>query len=249
VDQVNVIIDACYSGSFITSANSISRRGRAVLSSAGNNHVAYGSPAASGREQRMYFGEAFWSALDANRTLREAFVQAQQVAAGATLGRQTAWMDDDGNGSPNDLADGAQARYRGLIGSASTGGRAALAWLTVDVTNGTLIVSAQTAGAAERVTVEIARPDALLSQLPGQVNVTPFDQVALTHIGGGTWYGIYGGFNVPGTYTLLATGVDADGSPSQSVSFSVQVGGVPQTPTPVTPTPESHRIFAPLVRR
>jgi hypothetical protein len=245
VDQVNVIIDACNAGSFITpEGGSISKRGRAVLAATRDDRVAQGKPAGPNLIQRMYFGEALWSSLDANLSLKDAFDTAQLAASRATAQDQQAWLDDNGDSVPNTVEDGRASEVRGLIGSVTTGGRPFLTWTLVNTTTGALIVSAQAANGASAVVVEVARPNSSQTYVPGQINLAPHDFVPLTPVGNGQWVGSYNGFTAAGIYRLLAYGFDADGSPALPAEINVVVGGVT-----VTPTPESHRVFVPVIRR
>jgi hypothetical protein len=239
VDQVNVIMDACHAGSFITAPGSISKAGRAILASVSADKVAQGRRSGPGIIQRMYFGEALWSGLDANLSLRDAFEQARLAAARATGQNQQAWLDDNGdgfaNGVNNGVLDGEASTVRGLIGSVDTGGRPYLVWQLADANTGALVVDAQAAGGASNVTVEIARPDTSQTFVPGQVNLAQHDMVFLTHTGNGRWIGSYNRFDTPGVYRLLVYGFDADDSPAQPVAMTVTVQG-PATMTPtVTP--------------
>jgi hypothetical protein len=259
VDQVNVIIDACNAGSFITQPGSISRGRRVVLASTSAERVAMGRPAETGLPQRMYFSEAVWSALDANLTLQQAFEQGRAAAWLATNQYQQAWLDDNGDGNPDSAVDGANAAFRGLVGSVGTGGRPVVSWQVTNVTNGLLVVSARAGAGVSSVRVEVLRPDRTQTLVNGELNVLEADRVTLTDTGNGIWVGNYGQFDAGGEYALVVYAWDSDGSPAQPAETRVQVVGspttptpvipTPATPTPVTPTPESHRVFAPVVQR
>jgi alpha-tubulin suppressor-like RCC1 family protein len=264
VDQVNVLIDACNAGSFITPAGTISKPRRAILASTSDSRVAEGRPSGPGVVQRMYFSEALWSALDANLSLYHAFQRAKQAAFAATKGYQDAWLDDTGDGNPNGVTDGGNSSVRGLIGSVNTGGRPYLTWSSVDVKTGMLVVSAQSTGAASQVIVEVSKPGAIQSPIPGQVNLSQNDIVLLSDVGNGQWTGVYLHFTVPGVYQLVAYGRDADGSPAQPIETLVTVGGggsptITPTSTPtstpivtVSPTPQvtlQPRTYLPGVHR
>jgi hypothetical protein len=202
----------------------------------------------------MYFSEAVWSALDANLTLQQAFEQGRAAAWLATNQYQQAWLDDNGDGNPNSAIDGANAAFRGLVGSVGTGGRPIVGWQIVNVSNGLLVVSARAGAGVSSVRVEVLRPDRAQTLVNGELNVLEADRVTLSDSGNGIWVATYGQFNVDGIYALVAYAWDSDGSPAAPVETRVQVVGSPQTPppvtpTPATPTPESHRVFAPLVRR
>jgi hypothetical protein len=108
-DEVNVIIEACHSGSFIDRVGdlraSISKAGRVVVTTTDRNNNAYASA------QGAYFSDAFFSCIAASNDLKTCFNQAK--AAVATTGNhQTPWLDDNGDGLSNPH-DGtiAQNRY------------------------------------------------------------------------------------------------------------------------------------------
>ncbi len=108
-EAINVIIEACHSGSFIDrvaeEAASISEAGRVVIASTGRTNNAYASP------QGAYFSDAFFSCVVSSNSLKTCYNQAK--AAVATTGvNQTPWLDDNGDGLSNP-GDGtiAQNRY------------------------------------------------------------------------------------------------------------------------------------------
>lgn len=109
VDQINVVIEACHSGSFIDRSgeplHSISRSGRVVITSTNRDNNAYASA------QGAYFSDSFFSCVAASNSLRFCFDQARSAIA-ATGNLQQPWMDDNGDGLSNTL-DGslAQGRY------------------------------------------------------------------------------------------------------------------------------------------
>ena len=108
-DEVNVIIEACHSGSFIDRVggvlDSISKAGRVILTSTDRDNNAYASA------QGAYFSDAFFSCVAASNDLKTCFNQGR--ASVATTGNsQAPWMDDNGDGLSNS-SDGtiAQNRY------------------------------------------------------------------------------------------------------------------------------------------
>lgn len=108
--KVNVIIDACYSGSFIDPADSVSidESDRVVISSAGSQELAWASA------EGANFSDYFLTSLRQRLSLKQAF----DVASAAVLSSpnpQTPWLDDNGNGLPNETdLDGQIASTRGF---------------------------------------------------------------------------------------------------------------------------------------
>ena len=107
-DTVNVIIEACHSGSFIDRLeiiDSITKAGRVVIASTGATNNAYASA------QGAYFSDAFFSCIVESNSLKTCFDQAK-TAVEIGPHAQTPWMDDNGDGLSNP-SDGtiAQSRY------------------------------------------------------------------------------------------------------------------------------------------
>ncbi len=113
VNQINIIIEACQSGSFLDRfngtvqdiQNSLSRQNRVVITSTGRENNAYASA------QGAYFSDAFFSCLADSGDLKSCFEQGK-AAVSVTGVDQTPWLDDNGDGLFSN-ADGtvAQARF------------------------------------------------------------------------------------------------------------------------------------------
>ncbi|MEZ4620391.1 MAG: C13 family peptidase [Caldilineaceae bacterium] len=112
VNQVNIIIEACQSGSFLDRfngtvqdiQNSLSRQNRVVITSTGRENNAYASA------QGAYFSDAFFSCLADSDNLKACFDQGK-AAVTVTGVDQTPWMDDNGDGLHNS-SDGSVAQGR-----------------------------------------------------------------------------------------------------------------------------------------
>ena len=107
-DQVNVIIEACHSGSFVDRtdglAKSISKDGRVIIASTGRTNNAYASA------QGAHFSDAFFSAVSSSASLLSGFNHAK-TSVQVTGNDQTPWLDDNGDGLSNP-SDGAYATNR-----------------------------------------------------------------------------------------------------------------------------------------
>ena len=96
VDEVNVVIEACHSGSFIDFLqgpglhDSLSKAGRVIITSTDREHNAYAS--ASG----AYFSDAFFTCIASSKDLKTCFVQARSAVTVSPNG-QSPWMDDNGD--------------------------------------------------------------------------------------------------------------------------------------------------------
>ncbi len=136
-DAINVIIEACRSGSFIDrhadnpQTYSISEAGRVVIVSTGRTNNAYASA------QGAYFSDAFFSCVVDSNSLKTCYDQAV-TAVGLAGNNQTPWLDDNGDGlsSPTDGTI-AQGRY---IASAFGSFRPEIenVWVSVVAGSGTL---------------------------------------------------------------------------------------------------------------
>ena len=105
--KVNIVVEACLSGSFIDLVQTVSKPGRVVMTSTGNWNNAHASP------DGAIFSDYLLAALQGNESLYSAF----QIARSATwiaYPVQTPWLDDNGNGIPNEVSDGQEAQLRGF---------------------------------------------------------------------------------------------------------------------------------------
>jgi hypothetical protein len=109
ISQINIVIEACHSGSFVDrlgGAGSITRAGRVVIASTDRDHNAYASA------QGAYFSDAFLSCLATSGTLKTCFDQAKTAVA-ATGVSQSPWLDDNGDGLASS-SDGPIAQTRSV---------------------------------------------------------------------------------------------------------------------------------------
>lgn len=107
VTEVNVFLEACVSGSFISRkdvVDSISKVGRVIIASTGYDNNAYASA------QGAYFSDAFFSCVADSGSLRACFDEARSAVL-ATGVNQTPMLDDNGDGVFDD-GDGTIAADR-----------------------------------------------------------------------------------------------------------------------------------------
>ena len=226
--QVNVIIDACYSGSFIKLPESLSKPGRVIATSTSDVLLAYGREADAGITQRMLFSEAFWSALNADLSIMQAFSIGVQATPKMPYRYQMPWLDDNGDGAPNSVADGLIADQRVLGGPVTFGSQPIVTWRGVSLT-GALSVDIY-GGSIARTLIEVARPDGREVVSPGgQIALTQVDTLTLDLRSGTNWDSYYGGFTTPGRYRLVATAWQVDGmmSAPAAVDFFVYRAHLP----------------------
>jgi hypothetical protein len=147
VDEVNVIIEACHSGSFIDWASpgqidydSLSKAGRVIITSTDRLHNAYASA------QGAYFSDNFFTCIATSKDLKTCFNQARSAVTVSPNG-QSPWMDDNGdnlyNGSDGTVA---QTRFVAKFFGASAPAITS-ADVTINGTSGTLTADVQVGSA------------------------------------------------------------------------------------------------------
>ena len=211
--KVNVMIDACLSGSFIDPGKSLSKAGRVVITSASNNTNAY--PA---RESGTVFTNAFIQALDGDTSLFGAYDEARAVGLAWPFA-QTVWLDDNGNGVPNEATDGQVAQQRGFAfaGSLSSGWDTEppyIAWVKAPpvIENRRGEISALLRTNSTNLNVWAVIYDPAYSPPPPSETL-PVDKSRATirledPDKDGVYSGIFAGFDQPGNYRIVVYAVD-----------------------------------------
>jgi hypothetical protein len=225
VDEVNVVIEACYSGSFIDVTGhgpaEISAPGRVVIASTGSRAREFPS------QRGGYFSDAFFTALGDSANLWTAYV-AGRAAAQAAWGEQTPWLDDNGD-AVADGSDGLVARGRGLASFAG-GSIPVVDWVRVAGVDssgeGMLRAQVRDDVAVVQVTVEVYGPGFVVPDTgEGETPVLPVDRVELRDDDGdGVYEGAYAGFVEEGIYRLVGYAWDNDGNLSLPREATVMVG-------------------------
>jgi len=106
--QINVIIESSNAGSFITGEESISKSGRMIITSAGEDNQAYSS------KKGAIFSDFFLDALDDGSTVFHSYTTGRW-AARQTRPWQSPSVDANGNGIINEQDDYILASRRGLL--------------------------------------------------------------------------------------------------------------------------------------
>lgn len=106
--RINVFIEACNSGSFISGLASISSSNRVIVTSTNALNVAYAS------EKGAHFSDHFISALSQGHHIFGAYWEATESVR-RSFGLQQPLIDGDGNGLPNEDADFLVASQRSLL--------------------------------------------------------------------------------------------------------------------------------------
>jgi hypothetical protein len=145
-DTINVIYEACHSGSFVDRvedvAASISEPGRVIIVSTGRTNNAYASA------QGAYFSDAFFSCVVESGSLKTCYDQAAS-AVSLTGNNQTPWLDDNGDGLSNPT-DGSVAQNRYIASAFGSFGPQILS-VSLEVSSGSGTLAAQVERGAEEI--------------------------------------------------------------------------------------------------
>jgi len=228
--RVNVIIDACYSGSFIKGTQRLGKAGRVIIASTTDQTSAYASPI-----KGAIFSDMFLQGLGQKLSLYDSFMEGHRVAK-VWHPEQVAWLDGNGNGIPNEAADFVVAQQRGFAYAGSLADdlyapyiATATGPLKVENGQGTLTaqISDDVSGAKLDVWAVVYKP----SYVPPQSEELVADMENLPTIklngpdSNQLYRGLYEGFNESGTYRLVIYAKDEDGLLSRPRELTVIVGG------------------------
>jgi hypothetical protein len=239
VDQINVIIDACHSGSFIDTQEKegygleeISGHGRVVVASTTYSSQAY---APRGADSLMYFSEGFWRAVGGGKNLWHAYLEGRSQVESGGVGNcgdydfvffcQRPWLDDTGD-AWFDSDDGQVAQSRGLAASFGSGVAPYIDWAEVGgVTDGQATIQAQARddGSVERVWARVFAPSfEPPTSSDGSIPVIEVPEEDLSAVGGDVFTLDYDGFTEEGVYQIVVYAMDDEGN--VSVPRQVLVG-------------------------
>ncbi|MBE2233352.1 MAG: hypothetical protein IAE85_07655 [Anaerolinea sp.] len=221
--KVNVIVEACKSGSFIVGSDEVSKPGRVIVTATTDDADAYTSNLGA------HFSDHFLAELGRNSSLASSFIIARQAAVQAHP-RQNAWLDGDGDGIPNEPADEAVAAQRGFgipgtlgeawppyIAAASppaqvTGGRGVLRATVLDDTR------------VRRVWAVIYPPDYTPPPSSDELVTEVMPTIVLQPGADNVYAAEYTGFDQQGAYRVVIYAEDEDGLPAQPVPVIVNSG-------------------------
>lgn len=232
--KINIIIEACHSGSFIEAPQTLSKAGRVVLTSTNVKNLAFAS------KDGAVFSDAFLAALGQGGSLYSSFTSARWAVDAAKF-PQSPWIDSDGDGIPNEGEDQTNASQRGF---ALAGSLSSEVWAPYIVSaDGSASFNDKTATlqATVRDDVGVSRVWAVLyppSYVPPQDSealiVENQPTVDFTAVGNDRFTVNATGFNEVGIYRVVIYAEDADGLIAQPVTLELGTG---------------LRVFLPLVTR
>lgn len=234
--QINVIIEACYTGSFIEAPQSISGSGRVVITSTNVEQKAWAS------EEGAVFSDHFLFFLKQQSSLYSSFQAARAAIESASLS-QTPWLDGDGDGTPNEAEDYAEAAKRGFTNPGTLAGEqwapyiARVSTPVVENERATIQVEVLDDIKVDQVWAVIYPPSYSPPQEGEELVQESLKRVLLDSPQENEWYrASYPGFNKNGTYRLVIYAKDQDGLQAQPKEIRIQIGS-------------SHSLYLPLVLR
>ena len=222
--KINIIIEACHSGSFIASPGSLSKPGRVIITSTDVVNKAWASA------QGAVFSDRFLEMLAGGSSLYQSFNEARWTAQSAHPA-QSPWLDDDGDGIFDEDLDGQEAAQRGFNFAGTLSGDNWPPYIVQALGPDGLVVGAGTLRAEVRDDIAVAQVWAAIyppSYVPPEVEeMWTVDTVVtqtLTSVTGDWYVGTHSGFEEPGTYRVVINARDVDGMVARPVAFEVQVG-------------------------
>ena len=226
VDQLNIVIDTCYSGSFIDTyqaggwgSGEISGQGRIIVSSTSSRWFAYAPPIVTGQPiPLMYFSDGFWNAIGEGQSIWSAFLAGRKTveAGGQRCGDydyscQRPWLDDTGD-AWFDGTDGLVAQTQGLSASFGGSGAPYIDWLTVDDVSGgqaTIRVQVRDDSRVERVWARIFAPSFTPPETTdGSIPEIEVPELELVWQSGDVFAIDYAGFTETGAYQVVVYAQD-----------------------------------------
>lgn len=223
--RVNVIIEACQSGSFIDAPQTLSRSGRVVMTSTSAWANAYAS------QHGAVFSDHLLTALNQNMNLYAAFQRARDAALSANES-QIPWLDDNGDQVANASSDGQEAALRGFADAGSFPDSFAVwpplisqAGMAGPIVNGqgTLRATVLDDQAVELVWAVIY-PPSYQPPPPGSTLVPEVPTAVLIAQGNNQYATVYPGFQEPGAYRIVIYARDNQNLQASPVTFLASPG-------------------------
>ena len=233
--KINVIVDACYSGSFIAAPNSLSKPGRVIVASTSSDRLAYASTGGA------IFSDHFVAAISQGQSMFDAFSRARwstQIA----YPLQGPQLDDDGDGRANTLNDGLAAQQRGFnyLGSFPVDNFAPYiqsAETRASTQPNRREIRATILDDKKKITTAYAviyPPSYVPPTAQTELGTETLERVLLADAGNETFSGLYSGFTERGRYRLVIYARDDKDEPAQPLELFVQNGS---------------KVFLPMVQR
>jgi hypothetical protein len=237
--RVRVIVESCYSGSFIDLDATLSQVGRTIISSTTNQNLAYAS------DEGAIFSDHFLGALHQGSNLVDSFQKAFWTVTTAHSD-QVPWLDVNGNGIPNEPAD-----FDGQ-GEPSPPGPPEEVWppyvaalsTTLTTETGTGIIQAQVLDdqAVLQVWAVIYPPSYEPPQISEQLTQVTVPTIVLLEQENNWYAAAYNDFDEPGMYRVVIYALDSDGLEGQPVTRTITVSHDNNDPEH-----DAMRLYLPLI--
>ncbi len=232
--NVNIILEACYIGSFISLPDSISSTNRVIIASSDDSWSAYAS------RDGAYFSDHFLTALQQGRNLFSSFAEAKQDV-NHYFAYQNPWLDANGNGMPNEQEDFIIAADRGFAYAGTLLDDSwppyivgATAPITIAKQHGQISVEVRDDNAVDSVWAVVYAPSYVAPNNEQELTRETAPTMLLTAQGNDRYEVEYPAFDEVGTYRILIHAKDRLGNLARPVEMTVEVGS---------------RIYLPLVAR
>jgi hypothetical protein len=223
--KINIVLEACYAGSFLQGTRSISKVGRVVITSTSNAALAWAS------EKGARFSDQLLTALAQGFHLTASFQTAREATRQAHI-YQEPWLDANGNAIPNEADDFIIAASRSF---AHTGTLADPLdqWppyiaqsqpLTVKNSQGQIAVEVRDNQQVADVWAVIYPPSYVAPTTSEALVQESLQTIKLLNQGNG-WYGAtYPGFREMGGYRIVVFAEDGQGMQARPVAITVAIG-------------------------
>jgi hypothetical protein len=220
---VNVVVEACYSGSFVDLEQTVSGPGRVVIASTSNAAVAYAT------QEGATFSDVFLESLRQGTSLHSAFEEGNWAARQGHSDQQP-WLDDDGDGIANEAEDGEAAALRSLacetLAPAENWPPYIMAVEVGELSDGTGEIRAQVQDDGEVTEVRtVIYPPSYGAPTSGEEMIEePAPLILEEHPTEEAWYtGVYTGFDEAGEYRLVVYAEDNEAAQSRPKEMVVRI--------------------------
>jgi hypothetical protein len=213
-----VIVESCYSGSFIDLAETVSKVGRVIISSTSSRSVAYDTT------NGALFSDYFTDALSQGKGLFNSFRTARASTMTAHAD-QTPWIDVNGNGIPNEPEDHINEETGGIVPSEEQWPPyIASAGLAREIQQGSGEIAASVSddSGVQFVWATIYAPSYTPPPATEAMAHSSVPTIVLLKQSAGQYNGLYTNFNEAGTYRVVVHAMDNDGLDAQPVEFTIQ---------------------------
>ena len=224
--KVNVIVEACYSGTFISDPNTLAGPNRVIISSTDDANLAWAS------EKGAQFSDQFISAVTRGQSLYASFQEAKTASAASNPSQQ-AWIDGDGDAKPLGSGDQYAADQRGFtfagtfpVGIDSWEPYIVAVEQPVVIDNGRVLLRATVPDdiAVDQVYTLIYPPSYQAPEASEALVQESLNTVNLLDQGEDVYEAYYDGFSERGDYRVVFHAKDGQGRSARPVSILLSTG-------------------------